>query len=208
MLTNRWPPIRFYVGCVLVAAVIVFVEKNARITAGGVGGLAIALYGLTGVSVGVLNILIKLVLFAFVYFIGGARTAVWTIVSTLLIGVCIILFEQWHLPYQMPAWLAFLILVTVAYFPTGILLAVGYSTGGFTSIAQIMLRKYRAPIWVTMLVFNVGVILLMAIAFGGVSGGLSLLATLWQGTAIHFWTQVCKRLFPLHQSIAPDCPSQ
>lgn len=195
MSFRPWPPFRYYVACLLVAAVIVYIEKATHITAGGVGGLAIAVNGFSDLSVGVLSIAIKFILFGVVYWLGGLRTTIWTIVSALLIGAFVTIFELLPLPYTLPVWLAFVLLLTVAYFPTGLLLANGYSTGGFTSIAQVLSQKHHIPIWLTMLVGNGGIVVLMLIAFGHVSGLLTLIATLWQGTSIQLWTKLCKRWF-------------
>lgn len=186
---SRRPPLRYYIGCVGMAAVMIFVEKAAHLSAGGVGGLAIALNGLLGWSVGLANLGIKLVLFAIVYLISGKRVAFWTLVSSFIIGLSAWLFESVPLPFVWPQWLAFLVLITVSYFPAGLVLSAGYSSGGLTSIAQALKQSRHIPIWLSMLGLNGVVVVAMYVAYGQMSGIFTLLATFWQGGSIQLWTK-------------------
>jgi len=180
---------RYYFGCVLCGAVIVFVEKASHISSGGIGGLSIAFNHFSHISVGVINIILKLAIFGIVALVGGRRVAMWTVVSTFLMGLSIWVFEFIPFPIIWPQWLAFLVLVTIGQSPTGLLISKGYSTGGFSSIAQVFSQSRRVPIWLTMLLLNGVVVLAMYAAFGRVSGLLTLFATIWQGFSIQLWTK-------------------
>lgn len=189
------PPLRFFVGSVGVAAVMIFIEKAARISSGGVNGLSLAVYGLTGVSVGLSNMLLKVVLLGITLGLGRRQYAMWNVVAIVVIGTSALAFEQIPITVVWPHWLAFMILVTVAYFPAGLVLSTGYSTGGFSAVAQAVEASRGIPLWITFVILNTLSVAAMFMVFGNVSGLYSLLATMWQGPAIQLWTRWIKRLW-------------
>ncbi len=183
------PPLRFFVGSVLYAVMVIYIENASRISAGGVSALSISSAHLFDLPVGVMNLAIKFAIFALTAVLAGRRTAVWTMVSAVLSALCMAVFEHYPLPFVWPKWLAFLIIVTVSYLPVGLMLSKGYSTGGFTSIAQVFWQRRGIPLWMTMTALNGIAILAMGLSFGKISGVLTLVATLWGGFSIQLWTR-------------------
>ncbi len=192
------PPARFFVGSVLYAAMVVYLEKAAHISSGGVSGLSISAAHFLHVGVWLTNVSIKFVLFAAIGLLAGRRTALWTMVSATISALFMSLFEALPLPFVWPTWLAFLLIVTVSYFPIGLLLSRGYSTGGFSGIAQAFQERMRIPLWATMTVLNGVSVAAMYLAFGNVSGILTLVATAWGGFSIHLWTRLVQRMLDGH----------
>ena len=195
------PPFRYYLGCILIGAEIVLVENASHIASGGVGGLSIAINAWIPLGVGVLNLLIKVLLFLIVWYATGRRTALWTAISALLVGGSAWAFQWLPLPFHWPLWLAFTVIVTVGYLPTGLVMSRGYSSGGFSAVAQVLVTKRHIPIWVTMSVLNALSIVLMTLAYGNLAGLLTLFATLWQGPSIEFWTRWTQRVLDGHPAI-------
>jgi uncharacterized membrane-anchored protein YitT (DUF2179 family) len=183
------PPFRYYLGCILIGAEIVEVEKASHIASGGVGGLSIALFAFSHWPVGFWNLAVKVVLFLLVWFIGGRWVALWTAVSAGLVGGSALALEL--IPWQ-PHWatgVAFLVIMTVGYLPTGLVMSRGYSSGGFTALAVTLQDVRRIPVWLTLTVLNASAVTLMAMAYGRWAGVLSLAATAWQAPAIALWTR-------------------
>jgi uncharacterized membrane-anchored protein YitT (DUF2179 family) len=188
------PPARYFVGAVLLAVVVVDLEKASHISSGGVGGLSIALSQVFGISVGLANMLIKGVIFAVVFWGGGLHLGVWTIISTLISGVCMWMLESMPLPFVWNPWLAFVCIMMFSAAPMGLMLSKGYSTGGFSSIAQVLWTKKKVPLWMTILVLNAASIVSMYISYGVLAGMLTLVATLWSGFSTELWTRWFSRL--------------
>ncbi len=193
-MVSSSPPFRYYVGCILIGAEIVLVENASHIASGGVGGLSIGVNAWIPLGVGVLNLLVKAVLFCIVWYATGRHMATWTAVSALLVGGSAWAFEWVRLPFHWPLWLAFAVIVTVGYLPTGLVMSRGYSSGGFSALAQVLRSQHNVPIWITMTALNGVSIILMALAYGNLAGILTLLATLWQGPAIELWTRWVRKV--------------
>lgn len=175
------------------AAVLVWVERAAHISSGGVNGLSLALAPLLGWNLGLTNFLVKVLLFLVVWVGGGGWTAAWTVVSAALIGLFTAVFSRFPLPWHWPSWMAVGILLSIAYLPTGLVLSCGCSTGGYSAIAQLLEHRRRVPLWVTLLALNLLSVLAMYLVYGRMAGIYSLIATLGQGPAIHFWTNWVRR---------------
>lgn len=187
--TGGIPPLRFFIGSVLYAVMVIYIENASHISAGGVSALSISIARLAHLPVGLMNLAIKFAIFALIGVLSGRRTAVWTMVSAVLSALCMAVFEHYPLPFVWPQWLAFLVIVTVAYLPVGLMLSKGYSTGGFTAVAQALWQRRGIPIWVTMTAMNGVAIIAMGVTFGKLSGILTLVATLWGGFSIQLWTR-------------------
>ncbi len=168
---------------------VIYIENASHISAGGVSALSIGIAYLSHLPVGIMNLAIKLAIFALIAAVSGRRTAVWTMVSAVLSALCMGVFAHYPLPFVWPKWLAFLVIVTVAYLPVGLIMSKGYSTGGFSAIAQAFWQRRGIPLWVTMTLMNGVAILVMGVAFGKISGILTLIATLWGGVSIQLWTR-------------------
>lgn len=187
------PPVRFFIGSVLLAAVIVFLEKASGISSGGVGGLGIALSHFTGLSIALINTLLKCSIFLFVFWQGGTHLGVWTIISTLISGFFMWVFELMPQP-ELSKITAFVLILLFSYFPAGLLLSKGYSTGGFSAVAQVLFERYKIPLWLSMLLFNCLPIVSMYLSYGLLSGSLTLIATLWAGFSTDLWTRIINRI--------------
>ena len=168
---------------------VIYIENASHISAGGVSALSIGIAYLSHLPVGLMNLAIKLAIFALIAAVSGRRTAAWTMVSAVLSALCMGVFAHYPLPFVWPKWLAFLVIVTVAYLPVGLIMSKGYSTGGFSAIAQAFWQRRGIPLWVTMTLMNGVAILVMGVAFGKLSGILTLIATLWGGFSIQLWTR-------------------
>ncbi len=188
-----WPPGRYFVGNAGVAAVLVGIERAAHVSSGGINGLSLALSGALHWNLGVVNMLLKGIVFGVVWALGGGWAARWTMVSALMIGSWTILFSQLPLVWPWSHWIAVLLLVTIAYLPAGLVLSCGVSTGGYSALAQLVEAKKGMPLWMTLLGLNLLSVVAMFLVYGRWSGAYSLVATLGQGPAIHFWTRWAKQ---------------
>lgn len=115
----------------------------------------------------------------------------WTAVSAALGAFLIYLAEL--VPVQpLPLPIAFPMILLFSYMPSALLLSCGYSTGGFSSIALIMERRGISTAF-TFSALNAISLLLMFLAYGRVSGLLSLAATLFAGASNWIWLTVFRR---------------
>ena len=177
---------------------VVDLENAAHISAGGVSALSISLAHLVRLPVGVVNLAIKFGIFALMGALSGRRAALWTMASAVLSGLCMLVLQHYPLPFVWPQWLAFLVIVTVAYLPIGLIMSKGYSTGGFSAVAQALWQRKGVPLWLTMTAMNGVAIASMAITYGKLSGVLTLIATLWGGFSIQLWTRWTSRWLDGH----------
>jgi uncharacterized membrane-anchored protein YitT (DUF2179 family) len=184
------PPLRFFIGSILLAAAVVFLENAAHISSGGAAGLSIALSHVLHISIGVSNLVIKCIIFSLVFWQGGAHLGVWTIVSTLISSLSMWLFEMIPLPFVWNPWVALLCILICSCFPMALLLSKGYSTGGFSSVAQVLWSKWRVPLWLSLLVLNATSVVSMYLSFGTMSGIFTLVASFLSGFSTDFWTKL------------------
>ncbi|PWI57138.1 YitT family protein [Sulfoacidibacillus thermotolerans] len=191
---NSLPPVRYFVGCLLIAAFTVFIERNAHISAGGVSGLSIGIADLLHTSVGVANFFIKSMIFGFVLAYGGKATAFWTLLGAVMTSLAMWLFEMIPVDVDWSKWSAFLLILLFSKFPIGLLISKGYSTGGYTAIAQVMHQRHRIPLWITLLSLNSLSILAMYIAQGPTAGILTTILALSAGMSTQLWSTITSKL--------------
>jgi uncharacterized membrane-anchored protein YitT (DUF2179 family) len=175
-------------------------ENAAHISSGGAGGLSIALSHVLHISVGLSNLIIKCIIFGLVFWKGGARLGIWTIISTLISSLSMWLFEMVPLPFVWNPWVALPCTLIFSCVPMALLLSKGYSTGGFSSVAQVLWSKWRVPIWLSLLLLNATSVFSMYLSFGSMSGIFTLVASFLSGFATDFWTKRIKRWFDEKES--------
>lgn len=195
------PPARYWLAVAVQAAEIRFLEKASAVSSGGLTGIGIALAHFLGVPVGAVTLVARgLILFA-VWKALGRRVALWSLVAGFASSVLLWAFEL--LPFHpLPLFLAFPLILVFSYLPSSLLLSIGYSTGGFSAVAQ-LLERVRIPVGATMFGLNVVSLALMTLAYGRLSGLLSLAATLLAGVESQFWLNLFRRYPPL-ASARPD----
>ncbi|MCI0182205.1 MAG: YitT family protein [Acidibacillus sp.] len=188
------PPLRYFIGCVLMAAISVFLEKSSHISSGGVSGLSIGIGDILHISTGFVNLIIKATIFCTVFIFSGKKTVIWTAIGAALTGTSMWLFEMLPIDADWPQWLAFCLILLFAKLPMGLLVSKGYSTGGYTAVAQVLLQRAHIPLWLSLLFLNMLSITAMYIAHGSISGALSLIAGIVAGIATELWAMLSSKI--------------
>ena len=98
----KMPSLRFYIGCLFIAAISVFVEKQVNISSGGVSALSIGIAEWLHTSIGILNLLIKTLIFCFVYWYGGQSVALSTLIGAMITAVSMRIFELIPFALELP----------------------------------------------------------------------------------------------------------
>jgi uncharacterized membrane-anchored protein YitT (DUF2179 family) len=187
----RWPPLRFWLSSLFLAGELRFLEKASSISSGGASGVSLALYHWTHLPLGLWTFVVKILILVLVWRVQGRRQLLWTVVSATLGSVMIFLAEL--VPFQpLPLPIAFPMILLFSYMPSALLLSCGYSSGGFSSIALILEQK-GLPTAVTFTALNAISLLLMFLAYGRVSGLLSLVAMLFAGASNWIWLSLFRR---------------
>jgi len=190
----RLPPLRFWISSACLACEMRFLEMASSVSSGGASGVSLALYHWTGLPLGLWSFVVKMTILVVVWRVLGRRQLLWTLVSATLGSILIYLAEL--VPFQpLPLPLAFALILIFSYMPSALLISAGYSSGGFSSIALI-LEKKGIPTAVTFSGMNALSLLLMFLAYGRISGILSLAATLFGGASNWFWLSTFRRYLP------------
>lgn len=192
MASKKIPPLRYFIGCVLLAAVSVFLEKRANISSGGVTGLSIGIADLLHVSMGMVNLTIKSLIFWFVFVFGEKTIAVWTLIGAGITGISMWFFEMISIDFDWSRWIAFGLILVFARLPIGLLVSKGYSTGGYTAIAQVLWHRNHIPLWMTLFCLNTISVMAMFVSHGGVSGFLTTVIALSTGIFTEMWANLSK----------------
>jgi len=188
------PPLRFFLSSLFLACELRFLEKASAVSSGGASGLSLALCHWTGLPLALWTYAVKIVILLVVWRFLGRRQLLWTFVSATLASVLIYLAEL--VPFSpLPLPLAFPLILIFSYMPSALLISCGYSSGGFSSIALI-LEQRGVPTWVTFSAMNGISLLAMFLAYGTVSGALSLVATLLGGFSNGLWLRSLRRWLP------------
>ncbi len=186
------PPLRYFVGCILMAAISVLLERDSHISSGGVSGLSIGIADTLHMSAGIVNLCIKTFIFTLVFMYGGRLTALWTVTGAGITGLSMWAFEKLPIDLDWPKWLAFAMILLFAKFPIGLLVSKGYSTGGFTAIGQLLQVKVKVPLSMSLLILNTLPILCMLAVHGVMSGVLTATIALSAGMATETWAYLSK----------------
>ncbi len=179
--------LRFYIGCFLIAANNVFVEKQAHIASGGVSALSIGLAEWLHTSIGIINLIIKIFIFCFVYCFGGQAIALSTMIGATITAVSMRFFELIPFAFNFPMWIFFLWLLIFSKLPMGLLVSKGYSTGGYTSVAQILWHRRHIPLWASLTSLNAFSITIMFVVSGSIAGILTAILSLSSGFFTEWW---------------------
>lgn len=193
-LTVHWPPVRYFIGCILMAAVSVLIEQDSHISSGGVSGLSIGIADSLHISMGLVSTVIKLAIFGLVFIFAGKTTAFWTVVAAVFTGICMWLFELLPIDFDWPKWTAFGVILLFSKLPIGLLVSRGLSTGGFTAIGQLLQSRVRMPLWSSLLFLNLLSVFAMLAAHGLVSGTLTAVIAVSSGIATETWAFLARRV--------------
>ena len=185
------PPLRFWISSFCLAGELRFLEKASAISSGGASGVSLALYHWTGLPLGFWTFVVKILILVLVWRVLGRRQLLWTVVSATLGSLLIFLAEL--VPFHpLPLYLAFPMILLFSYLPSALLLSCGYSSGCFSSIALI-LEKRGVPTAATFSALNALSLVLMFLAYGKVSGILSLAAMLFAGASNWIWLTLFRK---------------
>ncbi len=190
----RLPPLRFWISSLCLAMELRFLEKASSISSGGASGVSLALYHWTGLPLGLWTFVVKILILVLVWRVQGNRQLLWTVVSATMSSILIYLAEL--VPFHpLPLLVAFPMILLFSYLPSALLLSCGYSSGGFSSIALI-LEKKGVPTALTFSALNAISLVLMFLAYGKISGALSLAAMLFAGASNWIWLTLFRRYLP------------
>lgn len=140
--TLVWDGIFLVTGCALAAfGLAVFTIPN-QIAPGGLSGISTAVSYLTGMSVGVLTLLLNIPLLLFAWRRMGIKPLAKTLLGTVLLSVLIDLFTAIIPPYTADSLMAALIGGVIIGAGMGLLLVRGISTGG-TDLIGLMLYNSK-----------------------------------------------------------------
>ena len=115
----------------------------ARIAPGGVSGISTVIHHLTGISVGVLIIIINIPIFILGFFSFGKNFTIWSVIGTLALAVLVSLFE-WGKPITEDLVLASVFGGGMLGVGLGIVIRAGASTGGTDIVSRTIYKYYPA----------------------------------------------------------------
>lgn len=147
--------------------ICVFINPQ-RVLMGGATGLATVLELLVGLPLGLGLLLINLPLLILAYFFLGKRTALFSMVGTVVLSVALELFALLP-PFHGDRLLSVLSGAALAGAGTGLLCGQGITTGGSDLLALLLQRKFPALSFGGMvLIIDVAIVLLGGLVYGEV----------------------------------------
>jgi uncharacterized membrane-anchored protein YitT (DUF2179 family) len=191
------PPARWWIGVVLLAANVAFLEKPSHVSSGGVSALALPVSAWSGLRVGTITIALKLLCLLVVALWGGRRVAFWTGAGAILSGALTWLFELVPFSPSISPWIAAPLLLVSADVAMAMLWSAGYSTGGYAAVSQVLKARRRVPIALSMFLLNAFGVVAMFAAFGASAGALTIAISLVHGPSAALWLRLLERHFPL-----------
>lgn len=192
----RWPPLRYWVALVLLSVEVVFLEKASSITAGGIAGLSLPIAHWLSVPVALVILAIKCLILLVVLRWGGRNLALWTAVASVFSSALMWLLELVPWQPQWTPWTAMPVLLLTSGSSISLLWNAGYSSGGYAALAQLLRVKQGVPVSATMFTLNLLGLCLMYLAFGVLSGTLSVIMCLLHGPLSGVWLRIWGRLLP------------
>lgn len=161
--------INFVLGCLLVAiAYNLFLASN-NIVSGGVGGVAIILNNLTGISNSLVMLIFNVFLLVLSYFILGKEKTKATILGSLLLPLFIELTSHINVWLELDTTqlLVSSVFGGVMYgFGLGMIFKAGFTTGGTDILNQIIAKFGKVGIGKAMLICDGSIVLLSGLVFG------------------------------------------
>ena len=136
---------------------------------------------------GIINLLIKILIFCFVYCFGGQAIALSTMIGAMITAISMRFFEVIPFALELPKWIIFIFLLIFSKLPMGLLVSKGYSTGGYTSAAQILWHRHHIPLWASLTSLNAFSITIMFVASGSKAGILTAILSLSSGFFTEWW---------------------
>jgi uncharacterized membrane-anchored protein YitT (DUF2179 family) len=161
--------INFVLGCLLVAiAYNLFLASN-NIVSGGVGGVAIILNNLTGISNSLVMLIFNVFLLILSYFLLGKEKTKATILGSLLLPLFIELTSHINVWLELDTTqlLVSSVFGGVMYgFGLGMIFKAGFTTGGTDILNQIIAKFGKVGIGKAMLICDGSIVLLSGLVFG------------------------------------------
>ncbi|MBE6157079.1 MAG: YitT family protein [Firmicutes bacterium] len=167
---NKVIRILIYIICVIITALIynVFFVPNNIIT-GGMGGIAIVLNKLTGLSTGVFLLLSNIVLLIINYFLLGIESTKKNAACAIFYPIVVSILEPMtkNIQISFDSYL-FTVLVSIIIYsiPLGIIYKIGYNTGGSDIINEIICTLKKTSVGQASNYINISIILASAFILG------------------------------------------
>ena len=161
--------INFVLGCLLVAISYNLFLASNNIVSGGVGGVAIILNNLTGISNSLVMLIFNVFLLALSYFLLGKEKTKATILGSLLLPLFIELTSHINVWLELDTTqlLVSSVFGGVMYgFGLGMIFKAGFTTGGTDILNQIIAKFGKVGIGKAMLICDGSIVLLSGLVFG------------------------------------------
>lgn len=161
--------INFVLGCLLVAISYNLFLASNNIVSGGVGGVAIILNNLTGISNSLVMLIFNVFLLILSYFILGKEKTKATILGSLLLPLFIELTSHINVWLELDTTqlLVSSVFGGVMYgFGLGMIFKAGFTTGGTDILNQIIAKFGKVGIGKAMLICDGSIVLLSGLVFG------------------------------------------
>ncbi len=147
-------------GIAVYCAVTVFFVKPAQLATGGVMGICLFLNYVFGTPIGLTNLTLNVILFAFAYKFLPRRFFWWTLYSVLLISLLLQVFDIFPKPYMDDKMLIIVVVGVLDALALATVFSVGGSSGGFDIISMAARRKWGIELGNTSMYINFAVLLL------------------------------------------------
>lgn len=176
------------IGTLALSASYALFMVPARISAGGVSGLAVVLHYLFGLPTGLLVFALNVPLLIIGYrFLGGLRFTVRTLVSVVIFSITVDAFGAAIHPLTRDAFLATLYGGVISGIGIGLVFGRGASTGGTTIVARLVQNLSRLSAGISQLLVDAVVVGVTGLVFGPQIALYSLIVLFISGKAID-WT--------------------
>lgn len=161
--------INFTIGCLLVATAYNLFLASNDIVAGGVGGIAIILNELLGISNSLVMLIFNVFLLILSYFLLGKEKTKSTVLGALLLPIFIELTSYINIWIELDTSQLLLSSVfggVVYGFGLGMIFKAGFTTGGTDILNQIISKYGKVSIGKSMLICDGTIVLLSGLVFG------------------------------------------
>lgn len=161
--------INFTLGCLLVAVAYNLFLASNNIVSGGVGGIAIILNELTGISNSLVMLFFNILLLILSYFLLGKEKTKATVLGSLLLPIFIELTSHINIWLELDTsqLLVSSVFGGVMYgFGLGMIFKAGFTTGGTDILNQIISKFAKMSIGKAMLLCDGSIVLLSGLVFG------------------------------------------